>query len=257
MMLYTQPWKKAWYDNGLDDRFFHDLQRTEKTATEQLLSPAQWQSRIMSETAQLAQHLTALEGTPPGNTQLKLAQERALKLAALAVHLAGGVGHALSGGAHSPNQHPEPPPATPKPITVSQSAESPIWPEAIGGLPPAEAPPHRRQTDAPTNGTPKTDPATLAELPPVDVLEKDLTEGASFAQHMMQHTQVSRPVFKPGSAQGNPSVEATEAPEPLPPPMRHTIHSLAEKGLSPHEIEVVTGQPSEVIQDVLRFMRSA
>ena len=102
MKLLTPPWKTAWYDDQISDRFFHEMSRLENGPMQELQSSAQWMNQVVIEVGQLAQNMTQLEKDAPHNSQVRLAFERALKLSTLTAHLAAALDRADPERRHTP-----------------------------------------------------------------------------------------------------------------------------------------------------------
>lgn len=102
MKLLTPPWKTAWYDDQISDRFFHEMSRLEKGSMQELQSSAQWMNQIMIEVGQLAQNMTQLENNAPHASQVRLAFERTLRLSTLTAHLAAALDRADPERRHTP-----------------------------------------------------------------------------------------------------------------------------------------------------------
>lgn len=102
MKLITPPWKTAWYDDQISDRFFHEMSRTETAEVRELESSARWMSQMIIEVGQLAQNMSQLEKDAPHPSQVRLAFEKALKLSTLAAHLAAALDRANPDRRHTP-----------------------------------------------------------------------------------------------------------------------------------------------------------
>lgn len=102
MKLLTPPWKTAWYDDGISERFFQEMSRLEKSTVKEMETSAQWLNQLMVELGQLAQHLGQLEQGQSKGTQITLAHERALKLTAVAAHLTAALDRADPERPHTP-----------------------------------------------------------------------------------------------------------------------------------------------------------
>ncbi len=180
MKLSSCPWQTAWHDGQNSERLVQELSKLEKGSVQKLESSAQWMEHLLVELGQLAQHMIQLEQNDPHPPQLLLASDRSVKLAALAVHLAGALqqAHRLAAG------------------------------ETAG---PAAAP---------------------AEPSP----RKGMAAAVEAATQQAE-------------ARGMPAAEPDPVSDPA--PMRRTIHTLADRGISIAEIEVITGHPPHVIQAIL------
>ncbi len=102
MKLLTPPWKTAWYDDQISDRFFHEMSRLENGSMQELQSSAQWMNQVVIEVGQLAQNMTQLEKDAPHASQVRLAFERTLKLSTLTAHLAAALDRADPERRHTP-----------------------------------------------------------------------------------------------------------------------------------------------------------
>jgi hypothetical protein len=102
MKLLTPPWKTAWYDDQISERFFQEMSRMEKSTVRELQTSAQWMNQLVIEMGQLAQHFSQLEQPAPHNAQIRLAYERALKLTALSAHLTTTLDRADAERPHTP-----------------------------------------------------------------------------------------------------------------------------------------------------------
>lgn len=102
MRLLTPPWKTAWYDDHLSERFFQEISRAEGATARSLESSAQWMEQLMVEFGQLAQNMIQLENPAPTPAQIRMAFEKALKLSATAVLLTASLDRADPGSRHTP-----------------------------------------------------------------------------------------------------------------------------------------------------------
>ncbi|MCZ6558829.1 MAG: hypothetical protein O7A69_13810 [SAR324 cluster bacterium] len=102
MKLLSPPWKTAWYDDQISDRFFQEMSRTESGATKGMDNSAQWMNQLVIELGQLDQHMTQLESDQANASQVRLAFERSLKLATMAAHLAAALDRADPANHHTP-----------------------------------------------------------------------------------------------------------------------------------------------------------
>jgi hypothetical protein len=175
MKLPHCPWKQAWHDDQVSEKFFQELAKLEKSQVRELDSSARWMEQLVVELGQLAQNMIQLEQADPHAPQVTMAFERSVKLAALATHLAGAL-HLARTQAVKPGDTWD----TARPHSMAQAVEAAAHQTQGGALPSAE------------------------------------------------HTHLA------GNA-----------------PMRRTIHSLADRGVSISEIEVITGHPKHVIEAIL------
>jgi hypothetical protein len=173
MKLPHCPWKQAWHDGQISERFIQELAKLEKGPVKELDSSARWMEQLVVELGQLAQNMIQLEQEEPHAPQLVLALDRSVKLAALATHLAGALNQAHSGRAPEGRE-------AGRPHSMAQAVEAATQQAQAAGMPARE----------------------------------------------------------PRSTQGYA-------------PMRRTIHSLADRGVSISEIEVITGHPRHVIEAIL------
>ncbi len=102
MRLLTPPWKTAWYDDQLSNRFFHELSKLEKSTVRELETSAQWMEQMVIEFGQLAQNMIQLEKVSPPPTHIRQAFEKALKLSVLAAHLTAALERADPESNHTP-----------------------------------------------------------------------------------------------------------------------------------------------------------
>ena len=102
MKLLTTPWKTAWYDDQISEKFFQEMSRVEKGAARDLKQSSHWLGQMVIEVGQLAQDLMPLEGDHPSPSQIRLACERALKISALAAHMTAALDRADPEHSHTP-----------------------------------------------------------------------------------------------------------------------------------------------------------
>ena len=107
MRLFTPPWKTAWYDDGLADKFYKELARTETQAMTELETSAKWMEQMVIEFGQLAQNMIQLENSSPATAQIQQAYNRAMKVCALAAHLASALDRADPVRPHTPVGQPQ------------------------------------------------------------------------------------------------------------------------------------------------------
>jgi len=175
MKLPHCPWKQAWHDDQVSEKFIQELAKLEKTQVKELDSSARWMEQLVVELGQLAQNMIQLEQDNPHAPQMTLAFDRSVKLAALATHLAGAL-HQARASAAKPGEAWD----ASRPHTMAQAVEAAAHQTQAGNFP------------------------------------------------AQDHAHLS------GNA-----------------PMRRTIHSLADRGVSISEIEVITGHPRHVIEAIL------
>jgi hypothetical protein len=224
MILNPLPWKQAWHERKLSERFYQELNRLEKGQLRTVEYSSEWLAHAMAELGQLAQSMMHLEEEVPHLSHLRLAYEKALHLTALAAHLTAALEHAQqeqrianSLAAHGPGAHAA---ALTGHTTGHSTQIDPRFPLAMhtGSLHPAAAPP------------------------------------VATAQPAAGATPGRASVATPGEAAAG--VESERAAAATPPtasasPMRQTINALSRRGVSTSEIEVITGQPRQVIEAVL------
>ena len=102
MKLITPPWKTAWYDDQISDRFFHEMSRSENGEVHDIESSSRWMNQIMIVVGQLAQNMDQLEKDAPHHSQIRLAFEKALKVSTMAAHLTAALDRADPNRRHTP-----------------------------------------------------------------------------------------------------------------------------------------------------------
>jgi hypothetical protein len=261
MKLKVTDWKHAWFESHISDRFFQEMSKLEKGAVQGLDMTAQWMEQIMIEVGLLAQAMIRLEHDGAPEPQIKLAYDKALRLAALAMHLITALDGADRAQLRSAS------------IVRSEPAEwvAPRSPLAPAGAPPAAAAPPAAlppaalpvRTAAPAIAA----APAAAPLPARQPAATALNQGARLAQMPAHERQGAAHAERP-------------APEPAPAPapdglqfasllevsgrntprseshLRQTIVSLYQQGLSRAEIEMVTGEPRHVVEAVLNHARN-
>lgn len=255
MKLHTPPWKTAWYEEGLSERFAQEMTRIERTVAKDIETSAQWVEQLVIELGMLAQNMIHLEGESRRDSQIRLAYEKALKISALAAHLMGALDQAVDRG-HS---------------LLRYSAEDPIEGNApVTGLgdaafpPPGPAVPHIAQPAAgPVASAPAAAPANPATQQHAQMLRSNAAAQVGI-QRQAERKEPPAPPPPPRKA-ASPAMEM-QAPFMSPliemsgpisagnsngNPMREMILSLSRRGLSRSEIEVITEQPRHVIEAVL------
>ena len=60
MKLLTTPWKTAWYDDQISEKFFQEMSRLEKGAARDLNQSSHWLGKLVIEVGQLAQNQLCL-----------------------------------------------------------------------------------------------------------------------------------------------------------------------------------------------------
>lgn len=236
MRLRTPPWKTAWYEEGLSERFAQEMTRIEKTVAREIETSAQWVEQLVIELGLLAQNMIQLEGETRRDSQIRLAFEKALKVSALAAHLMGALDQAVDRGpallrysGNDPLDHPKPG------NTGSPEAVAPAGATAATPAPQPAAPAHAAATQHPQ----LLRPSATAQI---GIKRQAAREAPAAPEHppaasaplVSSLIDVSQPMITPS---GNP--------------MREMILSLSRRGLSRSEIEVITEQPRHVIEAVL------
>jgi hypothetical protein len=256
MKLVAPVWQTAWYEEGLSERFVQEAARLEKTAVRDLSTSAEWVEQLVIELGQLTQNMIHLEGDLPRPHQLKLALERALKLAALSAHLMAALDQAIdhgpavlrySEGAAAQTNTRAPAPVAPLPPSFGHAPGTPVlpgttWPASEAALTPA-VPVHASPVPAaPTPAAP-----ALRTSPHVQVGMK------------RQSGTDPRPAAAPPRESAKPAPLVTNLMEISQPmietpvsPAREMILALSRRGLSRSEIEVITEQPRHIIEAVLQ-----
>lgn len=102
MKLLTPPWKTAWYDDLISDRFFQEMSRMENSMVKELENSTQWMNQLVIELGQLAQNMTQLEADGAHSSQIRLAFEKTLKISTLTAHLAAALDRADPDRRHTP-----------------------------------------------------------------------------------------------------------------------------------------------------------
>jgi hypothetical protein len=254
MRMAPSVWRTAWYEEGLSERFVQEMSRLEKAAIRDLSTSAEWVEQLVIELGQLTQNMIHLEGELPRPHQLKLAFERALKLAALSAHLMAALDQAMDHGpsvlrySESGNAGTQPPAVPPhlNPTPMVPSGHAPV------DLRPLES------VQAPMSAA-STHPQALAAAPP-----------AQPPQSLRPSAQAQVGVMRQSSASPRPTASESRTPaknqpffsnlmdisEPMiqnsPSPMREMILALSRRVLSRSEIEVITEQPRHIIEAVLQ-----
>jgi hypothetical protein len=241
MKLTPPVWRTAWYEDGLSERFAQEMSRLEKAALKDLNTSAEWVEQLVIELGQLTQNMIHLEGEQPRPHQLRLAFERALKLAALSAHLMAALDHALQRG--------------PSVLRYSEAAVEP------GFLPPL--PPRL----SPTPGAWAAPGPALAAAPAAAPLPAQPTPQLHLRASVQTQLGLKRQALGEGerpaaveraAPPGAPALvnNLMEISQPMieasPSPMREMILALSRRGLSRAEIEVITEQPRHIIEAVLQ-----
>lgn len=222
MKLHNTAWNTAWHDRKLSERFAAEWTKLDKSTAYDLNSTAAWMNQLAIEMGQLAQSMIHLEGESLHPAHLKLAQDKALKLAVHAAKLAGSLDLAQR----------EQDPMTADNTAPSASPLAAAVPN-LGGSPqtPAMAPvTHRGQSHLTPLPEPVPRMADIAPEPPNPRLPRAATTTLAAVAHEMN----------------SPSGLGQEKS------MDQTIASLYGRGLSVDEIELVTGQPRNLIDSILK-----
>ena len=266
MKVMLPDWKSAWFENHISDRFFQEMAKIDKGIGMGLDTTGQWMGQIMSETGNLAQALMTLEADEPQDSHIRLAAEKALRIAALSLHLMTVLDSAQRSEG-SPGR------LTPRNLTPPPGSKLPGGPR-VSPLPDKPAPitPANQAKDPPKGViSGQTTP------PPVNPLNRLST---SDWMSNRQGGQTTRAASDANSAHSEGSRAPSSAPFPLPdaaptfeapPPLlspflhrdhkgslngepseiHQAILSLANQGLSIAEIEAVTDQPRHIVTAIL------
>jgi hypothetical protein len=241
MKLVPPAWQTAWYEEGLSERFVQEMTRLEKSAVRDLGTSAQWVEQLVIELGQLTQNMIHLEGELPRPNQLKLALERALKLAALSAHLMAALDHAMD---HGPSVLRYSEGAAPAIASGGALPSEPAWPGAepahLGAsaarAAPAAAPPAAPPGAAALRASPQVQVGmkrqSSPEARPAGAAPKEPAKPAPLVNNLMELSQ--------------PMMDGPASPA------REMILALSRRGLSRSEIEVITEQPRHIIEAVLQ-----
>jgi hypothetical protein len=259
MKLKVQDWRQAWFESHISDRFFQEMSKVEKGAVQGLDMTAQWMEQIMIEVGLLAQAMIRLEHDGAPEPQIKLAYEKALRLAALSMHLITALDGADRAQLRSPSivrneptdwaapRSPLPPAAVPAvpalaAPAVATAPRAPASPAAA-----AAAPAQRALVQGPTAMRPPV-PVQVRERKPA--ASRDAAPAAPPAAPAGESGPPDAPLFSSLLQVSGRNVARSESQ------VRQTIVSLWQQGLSRAEIEVVTGEPRHVVEAVLNHARS-
>jgi hypothetical protein len=269
MRLIPPVWRTAWYEEGLSERFVQEMTRLEKSTVKELGTSAEWVEQLIIELGQLTQNMIHLEGELPRPHQLKLALERALKLAALSAHLMAALDHALdhgpsvlrySEGAETRSRSQGPAETrdggtagayaseqTPAAWTGTEHSGLAIPTHGGNGHMPAQSAPVTQTQAAGSAAPPSPAGPGLRASPQVQVgLKRQASpeirtptqsprEGGKPAPFVNNLIELSQPMIDGGAS-----------------PAREMILALSRRGLSRSEIEVITEQPRHIIEAVLQ-----
>jgi hypothetical protein len=262
MKLKATDWKQPWFESHISERFFQEMARLEKGTTLGLQTSGEWAQQVMIDVGALAQTMMRLESDGVPEPQIRQAGEKALRLAALALHLVT----ALDGADREQLRS-----------STLVRTERGEW---VGGRPPLPLP-HSGEGAAPlapgsstSAHTPAPEFAPLAHAAALHpgVLRPGVLNSNALRPGMQQPTPPPGEADAPGGASPETDVGTAHPAAALVssllevagrPPMggesrmRHTIVSLAQQGLSRAEIEMVTGEPRHVIEAVLNHERAA
>jgi len=223
MELQKTSWQESWYENEVSERFFQELARLEKSHVKSGATTGEWVNQMLIEMGMLAQNLLQLEHGEANTAQIKLAYEKALRVSALGAHFAFGLNQAHTAKLRQ---------------STLQTGYAPAqaMSQAVG-----------RATQALERGN-----QMLKHLENGGGQVKEASaDGGS--QKPMSQAEIYHASSSTGS--GTHSSPETTAQEGSPAkggqPVREMINSLARRGVSVPEIEVITGQPKRVIEAVL------
>ena len=261
MKLPKTAWKNAWHDRKLSDQFFREWGKLDKSPAHELPSSGAWMSQIAIEVGQLAQSMIHLEEPAVHPAHLRLAQDMALKVAVHAAKLASSLTVAMAEQddafssvvrktAQAVESH-----GTAEPAVQRELGPSPVTHRGASHLPPLPG------EFASHGGA----PATLHHV----IQQQAIQQHAMPEQAMPQHAMPQRAMPQPAMPQPAPRQQgmvrpsAATAPAMTPAvdetpeyrrerPMEQTIVSLYGRGLSVEEIELVTGQPPQLIESILK-----
>jgi hypothetical protein len=217
------------------------MTRLEKSAVRDLGTSAQWVEQLVIELGQLTQNMIHLEGELPRPNQLKLALERALKLAALSAHLMAALDHAMD---HGPSVLRYSEGAAPANATGGALPSESHWPgpePALHAAGPAHAAPAVTQPAAPQGA------AALRASPQVQVgMKRQSSPEARPAGAAPKEPAKPTPLVNNLMELSQPMMDGPASPA------REMILALSRRGLSRSEIEVITEQPRHIIEAVLQ-----
>ncbi|MDH5752293.1 MAG: hypothetical protein OEZ59_07730 [Deltaproteobacteria bacterium] len=272
MKVRTPDWKSAWFENHISDRFFQEMSKVDKGVALNMETVSQWMAQVMSDAGMLAQALAVLDEESPPANRIRMAADRALRLAAISMHLMTVLDQSQRNGENQSRPFPGnfAPPEKPRPFPGNSAppARQP-QPRPPQGAPEQEflytAAPDQR--DAGTSHRPED--STGAGRP----LQKSVALGTSawMARHAAsQGTHDHDPAEdrfhgQPAHDAADRSADNNSAPF-LSPFLRsdeqgrltgnkneihQTILSLVQRGLAIAEIEAITGQPRHIVEAVI------
>lgn len=267
MKLKVTDWKHAWFESHISERFFQEMSRLEKGPVQGLDTSAQWMEQVMIDVGALAQAMIRLEHEGPTETQLRQACDKAMRLAALSLHLItaldvanGGTHRAATAGRSNgmdwaagragPGAPPAPPRAQePEATPAVDRPEPPRAPPAAAGPVPtttaqllARNAAQRPAPEAPDAGSEAGREVARSVLAPADAAA---VEASAAAAKPPLDGSLFASLLQVSGRQG-PQSESH---------LRQTILSLAQQGLSRAEIEMVTGEPRHIVEAVLNHGR--
>jgi len=259
MKLIAPLWQTAWYEEGLSERLVQEMTRLEKSVVRDLGTSAEWVEQLVIELGQLTQNMIHLEGDVPRPHQLRLALERALKLAALCAHLMAALDQAID---HGPAVLRYSGSAAPEPETRAAASDGPISSSVARTPGPGAGPASARPAAEPVLGAEPVNAATV-HGPPAPAT----TAHAAPALRTSPQVQVGMKRQSAADLRPSPAPREVARPDPLVSPLmdisrpmiespvspaREMILALSRRGLSRSEIEVITEQPRHIIEAVLQ-----
>jgi hypothetical protein len=262
MRLTPSVWQTSWYEEGLSERFVQEVARLEKTVIKDLGTSAQWVEQIVIELGQLTQNMIHLEGEGPRTHQLKLALERALKLAALSAHLMVALDKAMDHGPAVLRYSEGSAPDSGDSIAARMHSTSASLPPGYGTVEPAI--PSHPPAPMPSMQVAPAQGAQAAAAPAQAAATPGLRASPQVQVGLKrQSSPAPRPGSSPAAAEARDSrplgqlvQSLMESSEPMvgsnSSPVREMILALSRRGLSRSEIEVITEQPRHIIESVLQ-----
>jgi hypothetical protein len=266
MKLKVTDWKQAWFESHISDRFFQEMSKLEKGSVQGLETTAQWMEQIMIEVGLLAQAMIRLEQAGAPEPQIRLAYDKSMRVAALALHLItaldGTDREQIRSASIVRNDHGE------RASGRSTPAQPPVPPQRAVPPPAAIAAAPQAAPAAPAAA-----PAAAGSAPVNPALQPLLNRGSAF-RPPLPAPRGERNAPSPRANTPHPTeagIEGVGADVPLFSSLvqvsgrnaargesqaRQTILSLSQQGLSRAEIEMVTGEPRHVIEAVLNHDRS-
>ena len=255
MRLRTTDWKHAWFESHISDRFFQEMSKLERGAVQDLETSAQWMEQIMIEVGTLAQAMIRLEQNDTREPPLRVAYEKSLRLAALALHLITALDGADRGQLRAAGMaRTERPGADFTPPRAMPAA--PLQPPQA----PPMAEPVRPQPQVTAGANPLTPRSSVPWRPPLASARAESRaeppqSAPDRAETFDDPVPANAPAPNPGmfanllQVSGRPQVRSESA-------AHQTIVALDQQGLSRAEIEAVTGEPRHIIEAVLNNARA-